>query len=112
MRCELSVRFASVNFSDVSNIDHRLRESKEHAGSITVPYRRLPVTERVALPPNAGEASCLKPIVIPSHPFGDARTSDMQFGQVRFRGQYRHPISRASRPFLTPNVHPAESALV
>ncbi|HWN79445.1 MAG TPA: M48 family metallopeptidase, partial [Bradyrhizobium sp.] len=31
-------------------------------------YRHPPVTESVALPPNAGEASCLKPIVIPTHP--------------------------------------------
>jgi len=56
-------------FWNVSNIDHRLREPEEQAGSITVPhYRHLPVTESVALPPNAGEASCLKPIVIPTHP--------------------------------------------
>src|SRR5258706_14688597 len=56
-------------FWNVSNIDHRLREPEEHAASITVAsYRHLPVTESVALPPNAGEASCLKPIVIPTHP--------------------------------------------
>jgi hypothetical protein len=27
-------------FWNVSNIDHRFREPEEHAGSITVPYRR------------------------------------------------------------------------
>jgi hypothetical protein len=41
----------------VSDIDHGLREPEEHTGSITVPYRHLPVTEIVALPLNAGEAS-------------------------------------------------------
>jgi len=56
-------------FWNVSNIDRRLREPEEHAGSITVPHILIPVTESVALPPNAGEASCLKPIVvIPTHP--------------------------------------------
>ena len=36
--CEVSVRSPSFNFSDVSNIDHRLRQSEEHAGFITVSH--------------------------------------------------------------------------
>jgi hypothetical protein len=48
-------------FLKVSNIDHRPRELEEHDGCVTVPYRHLPVIESVALPPNAGEASCPHP---------------------------------------------------
>jgi len=39
----------------VSNIDQRLRNSEEHAGSITARPRLLPVTESFALPPNNGK---------------------------------------------------------
>jgi hypothetical protein len=45
-----------LNFSNVSNIDQRLRNSEEHGGSITAPFRHPSVTESVALPPNEGEA--------------------------------------------------------
>src|ERR1700730_14056105 len=37
-------------FWNVSIIDHRLREPEEHADSIPVPYRHLPVTESVCAP--------------------------------------------------------------
>ena len=40
-------------FLNVSNIDQRLRNPEEHAGSITVPRWRLPVTESFALPPDS-----------------------------------------------------------
>ena len=40
-------------FLEVSCIDQQFRNSEEHAGYITAPYRHLPVTESVALPPDA-----------------------------------------------------------
>src|ERR1035437_9888853 len=39
-------------FQRLTNIDQRLRNSREHAGSITAPLRHLPVTESFALPPD------------------------------------------------------------
>jgi hypothetical protein len=47
----------------VSNIDQPLRNSEEHAGSITVPYRQLPVTESFALPPNREQHAAITNIV-------------------------------------------------
>jgi hypothetical protein len=47
-----------IKSSNVSNIDQRLPNPEEHAGSITAPYWLLPVTESVALPPDARRASC------------------------------------------------------
>jgi hypothetical protein len=38
-------------FQKLSNIEQRLRDPEEHAGSITAPLRHLPVTESVALQP-------------------------------------------------------------
>ena len=47
-----------IKSSNVSNIDQRLPNPEEHAGSITAPYWLLPVIESVALPPDARRASC------------------------------------------------------
>jgi hypothetical protein len=41
-----------INFLNVVNIERRLRNPKEHAGCITAPRWRLPVTESFALPPD------------------------------------------------------------
>jgi hypothetical protein len=46
MHCGVSVRFAFI-----SNIDHRLRQPEEHAGSITVPHIAVDALEE------AGETS-------------------------------------------------------
>jgi hypothetical protein len=40
---------ASQLFLNVSNIDQNSTKPGEHAGTITAPYRLLPVTESVAL---------------------------------------------------------------
>jgi hypothetical protein len=42
-----------IKYWKVSNIDQGLRNPKEHAGSITAPRWRLPVTESFALPPDS-----------------------------------------------------------
>jgi hypothetical protein len=39
-------------FLEVSCIDQQFRNSEGHAGHITAPYRHLPVTESVVLPPD------------------------------------------------------------
>jgi hypothetical protein len=41
-----------INFLDVTNIDQQPWNPEEHAGSITAPLQRLPVTESFALPPD------------------------------------------------------------
>jgi hypothetical protein len=43
-----------MNFSKVSNIDQRQRNSEAHAEGITAPSRQLPLTESVVLPPAKG----------------------------------------------------------
>jgi hypothetical protein len=45
-----------LNFSNVSNIDHRLRNSEAYADSITAPpWAAIGDRESVMLPPNAGK---------------------------------------------------------
>ena len=53
--------FPIINFLNVSSIDHRLWNLGEHAGSITAPVRRLPVTESFALPPDL-KVECNDPL--------------------------------------------------
>jgi hypothetical protein len=48
----------SLIFSNMSNIDQRLRNSGEHAGGITAPLRHPSVTESVALPANGRGSAC------------------------------------------------------
>jgi hypothetical protein len=45
----------------VSNIDHRLWNLEEHAGSVTAPLRQPTVTGSFVLSPDEGEASCTHP---------------------------------------------------